>query len=73
MKASLHERDFQAISNSSLPSPVPEAHGVFRHRVLPSTSERQARTVATAYIVLGVSWIPTSQQLEGKEVPHAWL
>lgn len=43
--------------------------GVFRNRLLPSSSRRQARTITMTYIILGASWNSHDQQLQKFLIP----
>ena len=54
--------DSWRISSSSIPlSPELKGCVVLSKRVMPSSSERQARRAAMSYIVLGVSWMPMAK------------
>lgn len=55
MKVSLQGEGFQVNSSSSPPSPMSEVCFVFSNTVLPPSSVRKPRAMATAYITLEVT------------------
>lgn len=62
---------FQVNTSSAPPSPVSEMGGVFSRMVLPWSSGRQPRAIATAYIVLGVLDFFDQQLKERFAIPRA--